>query len=39
MTLAVNDVFYGCAILFILLIPVLWLAKPPFGNAGGAAGH
>jgi MFS transporter, DHA2 family, multidrug resistance protein len=38
-TLAVNDVFWGCAILFLALIPVLWLAKPPFGNAGGAAGH
>lgn len=39
LTLAVNDVFWGCAILFLLLIPVLWLAKPPFGNAGGAAAH
>ena len=39
MTLAVNDVFYGCGILFILLIPLLWLARPPFGNAGGAAAH
>jgi DHA2 family multidrug resistance protein len=39
LTLAVNDVFFGCAILFLALIPVLWLAKPPFGNAGGAAAH
>ncbi|TCV97548.1 DHA2 family multidrug resistance protein [Luteibacter rhizovicinus] len=39
MTLAVNDVFWGCAILFLALIPILWFARPPFGNAGGAAGH
>jgi MFS transporter, DHA2 family, multidrug resistance protein len=38
-TLAVNDVFYGCAILFILLLPVLWFARPPFGSAGGGMGH
>src|ERR1700754_5053622 len=38
-TLAVNDVFWGCALLFLSLIPILWLAKPPFGNAGGAAAH
>jgi DHA2 family multidrug resistance protein len=37
LTLAVNDVFWGCALLFLALIPILWLAKPPFGNAGGAA--
>jgi DHA2 family multidrug resistance protein len=39
LTLAVNDIFWLCAILFILLIPVIWLAKPPFGSAGGAVGH
>jgi DHA2 family multidrug resistance protein len=39
LTLAVNDVFWCCGILFLALIPILWLAKPPFGNAGGAAGH
>ena len=39
LTLAVNDVFWACAILFVLLIPVLWFAKPPFGSAGGAAVH
>jgi MFS transporter, DHA2 family, multidrug resistance protein len=38
-TLAVNDVFYGCAVLFVLLLPVLWFARPPFGSAGGGAGH
>ncbi len=39
LTLAVNDVFWACAILFVALIPILWLARPPFGNAGGAAAH
>ncbi|WP_114240030.1 DHA2 family efflux MFS transporter permease subunit [Dyella sp. C9] len=39
LTLAVNDIFWGCAVLFLLLIPVIWLAKPPFGSAGGAVGH
>ena len=39
LTLAVNDVFWVCAILFLALIPMLWLAKPPFGSAGGAVGH
>jgi MFS transporter, DHA2 family, multidrug resistance protein len=39
LTLAVNDIFYMCAILFILLIPFIWMTKPPFGSAGGAAGH
>jgi len=39
LTLAVNDVFWACSILFVLLIPLLWFAKPPFGSAGGAVGH
>lgn len=38
-TLAVNDIFWLCAILFVLLMPLLWFARPPFGSAGGAAGH
>jgi DHA2 family multidrug resistance protein len=39
LTLAVNDVFWLCAVLFVALIPVLWFARPPFGSAGGAVGH
>lgn len=39
LTLAVNDIFLMCAILFVALIPVLWFARPPFGSAGGAMGH
>ncbi|HEY1589976.1 MAG TPA: DHA2 family efflux MFS transporter permease subunit, partial [Rhodanobacter sp.] len=38
-TLAVNDVFWLCSIIFIFMIPLLWLAKPPFGSAGGPGGH
>ncbi|HET7267239.1 MAG TPA: DHA2 family efflux MFS transporter permease subunit [Oleiagrimonas sp.] len=39
MTLAVNDVFWACAVLFVLLIPVVWLAKPPFHSGDDPAGH
>jgi len=39
LTLAVNDVYLVCAVMFVALIPLLWLARPPFGNASGAAGH
>ncbi|WP_285401556.1 DHA2 family efflux MFS transporter permease subunit [Luteibacter sp. ME-Dv--P-043b] len=39
LTLAVNDVFWLCGLLFLALIPILWLAKPPFGSAAGAAAH
>ena len=39
LTLGVNDVFLLCTVLFIAMIPVVWLAKPPFGNAGAAVVH
>ncbi len=39
LTLAVNDVFLLCAVLFFAMIPIIWFAKPPFGNAGAAAVH
>jgi DHA2 family multidrug resistance protein len=35
--LASNDLFYGSAFLFIVLIPLVWLAKPAKGGAGGDA--
>ena len=38
-TLAVNDVFFAIACLFILLIPFVWLAKPPFTQRGADAAH
>jgi len=39
LTLAVNDVFLLCAIMFFAMIPIIWIAKPPFGNAAAAAAH
>ncbi len=36
--LATSEVFYGIAALFVALIALVWLTKPPFGVAGGAAG-
>ena len=38
-TLAVNHVFLICAVLFLALIPLIWLARPPFDGAPGAVGH
>ncbi len=38
LTSSVNDVFIVCAVLFFAMIPVIWLAKPPFGTIGPAAG-
>ncbi|WP_342617945.1 DHA2 family efflux MFS transporter permease subunit [Rhodoferax sp. GW822-FHT02A01] len=35
--LAANDVFHGSAIIFILLIPMVWLSRPPKKGAGAAA--
>ena len=39
LTLAVNDVFLLCAVMFFLMIPIIWIARPPFGNAGPGAAH
>jgi DHA2 family multidrug resistance protein len=39
LTLAVNDVYWVCALMFLAMIPLLWFARPPFGNTGGPAGH
>lgn len=38
-TLAVNDVFFALGCMFILLIPFVWLAKPPFTQRGSDAAH
>ncbi|QNK68172.1 DHA2 family efflux MFS transporter permease subunit [Variovorax sp. PAMC26660] len=35
--LATNDIFYASAILFLLLIPLVWLARPQKGGASGDA--
>ena len=37
-TLAVNDIYSLFAVIFLLLIPLVWLAKPPFGVRMGG-GH
>ena len=34
--LAANDIFYASAILFLLLIPVVWLTRPAKAGAGSA---
>ena len=38
-TLGANDLFYMIAILFILLIPMVWLARPPFRAIGMGGAH
>jgi DHA2 family multidrug resistance protein len=38
-TLAVNDVFFALGCMFILLIPFVWLAKPPFVGRGSDSVH
>jgi DHA2 family multidrug resistance protein len=38
-TLAVNDVFFGLAWIFLCLVPFVWLAKPPFTGRGSDAAH
>jgi DHA2 family multidrug resistance protein len=39
LTLSVNDVFFGCAVLFLCLIPILWFARPPFASGGPETMH
>ena len=34
--LAANDVFYGSAVIFLFLIPLVWLSHPP--KNGGRSG-
>jgi DHA2 family multidrug resistance protein len=39
MTLGANDVFHALALLFLALIPVVWLARPPFRAIGTGGAH
>ena len=39
MTLGVNDVFHILGWMYLLLIPFVWLAKPPFTARGPGAAH
>jgi MFS transporter, DHA2 family, multidrug resistance protein len=38
-TLGVNDVFYMLGLMYVLLIPFIWFAKPPFGARAAPASH
>ena len=35
--LATNDIFWLCGVLFVILVPLIWTTRPPFGQMG--AGH
>ena len=35
--LSADDIFYASAVIFLLLIPLLWLTRPPRGDAHGDA--
>ena len=35
--LAANDLFYASALLFLALIPLVWLTRPRIGSGAGAA--
>jgi MFS transporter, DHA2 family, multidrug resistance protein len=35
--LAANDIFYVSALLFLMLIPLVWLSRPQRGEVGGGA--
>jgi DHA2 family multidrug resistance protein len=37
-TMAVTDIFYMSAVMFFLLIAVIWIAKPKPGAAAGGGG-
>ena len=39
MTLGVNDVFAALGWMYLLLIPFVWLAKPPFAARRGGGAH
>ena len=34
-----NELFWLCGVLFLLLIAVVWFAKPPFGGGNGGGAH
>ncbi len=38
-TLGANDLFRLFTVMFVFLVPLVWLAKPPFGSRGGMGGH
>jgi len=38
-TLGTNDLFRLFSLVFVFLLPLVWLAKPPFGGRGVGGGH
>ena len=34
-----NDIFLMFALLFVVMIPIVWLAKPPFRAVGTGSAH
>ncbi|MFX7784777.1 hypothetical protein ABTJ92_21375, partial [Acinetobacter baumannii] len=34
--LGINDIFYVSAVIFIVIIPLIWIIKPSTGGAGAA---
>jgi len=36
--MGLNDIFFVSAIIFILIIPLIWITKPSRGGGAGAAG-
>ena len=36
--LATNDIFWLCGVLFLVLVPLIWTTRPPFGQPAGG-GH
>jgi DHA2 family multidrug resistance protein len=39
LTLGANDIFLMLAALFVVLVPFVWLAKPPFRAVGTGGMH
>jgi DHA2 family multidrug resistance protein len=39
LTRGANDVFLALAVIMVLLVPVVWLAKPPFRAVGSGGSH
>jgi DHA2 family multidrug resistance protein len=34
--MGLNDIFYVSSIIFVLIIPLIWLTRPAKGGGGGA---
>jgi DHA2 family multidrug resistance protein len=39
LTMGANDIFLGLALVFLALVPFMWLAKPPFRAVGTGGAH